>query len=62
MTVEPDDLGTGGIGGDEHEVERIGAKLWDFTPGELVGRSIRTAGHCFGCTAGSGSSCTGALA
>lgn len=59
MTIEPEDLGPGG---DEHEVERVGRKLWDFTPEELVGRSIRTAGHCFGCTAGSGSSCTGALA
>jgi len=28
---------------------------------ELVGRPIATAGHCFGCTAGAGSSCGGAL-
>lgn len=28
----------------------------------LEGRRIRTASHCFGCTAGSGSSCGGALA
>jgi radical SAM/Cys-rich protein len=29
---------------------------------KLVGRPIRVAGHCFGCTAGQGSSCGGALA
>lgn len=28
----------------------------------LEGRSIRVAGHCYGCTAGQGSSCGGALA
>ncbi|CAI5957295.1 unnamed protein product [Closterium sp. NIES-65] len=28
---------------------------------ELVDRPIATAAHCFGCTAGSGSSCTGAV-
>ena len=30
--------------------------------GELKGRSIRIDNHCFGCTAGGGSSCTGSLA
>jgi radical SAM/Cys-rich protein len=29
--------------------------------GDLAGRSIRVAGHCYGCTAGQGSSCGGAL-
>lgn len=29
---------------------------------ELVGRSISVRGHCYGCTAGQGSSCGGALA
>ena len=47
---------------DEHEVEARSRKLWEFTPDELIGRAIRTGTHCFGCTAGSGSSCTGALA
>ena len=47
--------------GDEHIVEQQSRKLWQYTPAELVGRSIATAGHCFGCTAGAGSSCTGAL-
>ena len=46
---------------DEHAVEQQGRKLWDWTPDELVGRSIQTGKHCFGCTAGGGSSCTGAL-
>lgn len=31
-------------------------------PGELVGRRIVTGRHCFGCTAGAGSSCRGTLA
>jgi radical SAM/Cys-rich protein len=35
--------------------------LWDIDPAELDGRRILTAEHCFGCTAGAGSSCTGAL-
>lgn len=50
----------GPIGG-EHYVEAHSRKIWEFTPAELVGRSIQTAAHCFGCTAGAGSSCTGAL-
>jgi hypothetical protein len=29
---------------------------------ELAGARIATASHCFGCTAGAGSSCSGALA
>lgn len=35
--------------------------LWDVDPSELAGREVRTGPHCFGCTAGAGSSCTGAL-
>lgn len=50
-----------GPGGEEHFVEANSKKLWDFTPAELFDRDIRTANHCFGCTAGAGSSCTGAL-
>ena len=37
-------------------------KLWDVTPDDLLGREILLADHCFGCTAGAGSSCKGALA
>ncbi len=33
----------------------------DFQPGELAPREIATGRHCFGCTAGSGSSCGGAI-
>jgi hypothetical protein len=36
--------------------------LWDVTPDWLDGWSIRTGEHCLACTAGCGSSCTGALA
>jgi radical SAM/Cys-rich protein len=34
----------------------------DFTPDTWLARRVATADHCFGCTAGSGSSCGGALA
>lgn len=47
--------------GDEHTIESTSRKLWEFTPDELIGRAIATGAHCFGCTAGAGSSCTGAL-
>jgi radical SAM/Cys-rich protein len=35
--------------------------LWDLAPADLAGREIWTGDHCFGCTAGAGSSCGGAL-
>ena len=35
--------------------------LWDVTPMWLEGEAIQTGVHCLACTAGSGSSCTGAL-
>ena len=35
--------------------------LWDLDVHALAGRPIATASHCFGCTAGAGSSCGGAL-
>jgi radical SAM/Cys-rich protein len=35
--------------------------LWDVTPADLESAAIRTAPHCLACTAGCGSSCTGAL-
>jgi radical SAM/Cys-rich protein len=64
LQIPIDGNGTGvGSGGsiEEHTVEAESNKLWDYTPSELIGRSIQTASHCFGCTAGAGSSCTGAL-
>lgn len=35
--------------------------LWDLEPQTLSGRGIRTGEHCLACTAGTGSSCGGAL-
>src|SRR5437667_10632823 len=35
--------------------------LWDINPDSLEGREIMTGDHCFGCTAGAGSSCGGAI-
>jgi len=35
--------------------------IFDVTLGELEGRRILTGNHCFGCTAGCGSSCGGAI-
>jgi radical SAM/Cys-rich protein len=35
--------------------------LWDLDPAELDNRPIMTGDHCFGCTAGAGSSCGGAI-
>ena len=35
--------------------------LWDVTPDLLDGRNVLTGQHCLACTAGCGSSCTGAL-
>jgi len=36
-------------------------KLWELDASGLEGRSIATGAHCYGCTAGSGSSCGGSL-
>jgi radical SAM/Cys-rich protein len=35
--------------------------LWDVTPQLLQDQPIQTGAHCLACTAGGGSSCTGAL-
>lgn len=35
--------------------------LWDVTTDDLIARAIQTGVHCLACTAGCGSSCTGAL-
>ena len=39
--------------------ERV--RLADLLDDELAGNAVRVAGHCYGCTAGQGSSCGGAL-
>lgn len=38
-----------------------GLHLWDVDPAQVENRIIATGDHCFGCTAGAGSSCGGAL-
>ncbi|HEU4403839.1 MAG TPA: arsenosugar biosynthesis radical SAM (seleno)protein ArsS [Polyangiaceae bacterium] len=40
----------------------LGRTIFDVDLDELGQRSVRTGPHCFGCTAGAGSSCGGALA
>jgi len=35
--------------------------LWDVDPEKIDNREIMTGNHCFGCTAGAGSSCAGAI-
>lgn len=37
------------------------SKIWDYTPEQLLNRVVRVDDHCFGCTAGAGSSCGGEL-
>jgi radical SAM/Cys-rich protein len=41
--------------------DRHPAHIRDFNPQLLANRQIATARHCFGCTAGAGSSCGGAI-
>ena len=36
-------------------------KLWELAVEDLVGDNVRVGDHCFGCTAGAGSSCGGEL-
>jgi radical SAM/Cys-rich protein len=41
---------------------RLGSKyLWETTVNDLASRRIATDDHCYGCTAGCGSSCGGAI-
>ena len=40
---------------------RTRVHLSDLLDADLTGNPIRVAGHCYGCTAGQGSSCGGAL-
>lgn len=44
-----------------HSAEKQTVHLSDLLENELAGCAIRTGEHCFGCTAGQGSSCGGAL-
>ena len=45
----------------DEESDGRATKLWDLDLRVLRETQIRTGTHCFGCTAGSGSSCSGAL-
>lgn len=47
------------LGLESPELER--RRLWETTPEELASRRIATGDHCYGCTAGAGSSCGGSL-
>jgi len=42
--------------------EKVGQTIQDFSPETFTNREIMTNAHCFGCTAGSGSSCGGTVA
>ena len=46
-----------GLGVDEGLPQTVGG----FDPGRFAGRAVSTDAHCFGCTAGAGSSCGGAV-
>ena len=46
----------------ELEVRGPHAHIRDFDPARLATRAIVTGPHCYGCTAGAGSSCGGAIA
>ncbi|MDQ4123440.1 MAG: arsenosugar biosynthesis radical SAM protein ArsS [Acidobacteriota bacterium] len=41
--------------------ENLPQTIFDFEPEKFANRTIKTAAHCFGCTAGAGSSCGGAV-
>ena len=41
--------------------DESGLFLWDVDPNKIDDREIMTDDHCFGCTAGAGSSCGGAI-
>jgi radical SAM/Cys-rich protein len=44
-----------------HDCDNERLSLWDLDPCLLENREIMTGDHCFGCTAGAGSSCDGAI-
>ena len=41
--------------------DESGLFLWDIDPHKIDNREVATGNHCFGCTAGAGSSCAGAV-
>lgn len=45
----------------EIHLERSPKKIWEVSPIDLIDKEVCIADHCFGCTAGAGSSCAGSL-
>ena len=43
-------------------LEEVPKDIKDFSAGVHKNRKVRTGNHCYGCAAGTGSSCSGALA
>jgi len=41
--------------------KKVSQTIFDFSPEHFANREIKTAAHCFGCTAGAGSSCGGTV-
>jgi len=41
--------------------EMVSQTIFDYAPENFANRQIKTAAHCFGCTAGAGSSCGGTV-
>lgn len=46
--------------GMQHESKASPERLWDLDLSDWLGRPIQVGSHCYGCTAGQGSSCGGA--
>ncbi len=46
---------------ESRDLDGVAVRIEGFDPRRLTGRSIVTRRHCFGCTAGAGSSCGGAI-
>jgi radical SAM/Cys-rich protein len=47
---------------DTNSADKPNSTLWSISSFHEIKNQIETAGHCFGCTAGQGSSCQGAVA
>ena len=54
-------LGMRSGGGRDGKGQNRGQKVWDLDLGDFSAEPILTGPHCFGCTAGAGSSCGGSI-
>jgi len=61
MQIEADLEGDAGLAAGVIASDRPRVHLADLLAHDLSGKSIYVADHCYGCTAGQGSSCSGAL-